>query len=295
MNDKIEFPKIKLSDIKDARGIEQIHTDFIVAQNGEENIKRNLFDYPTQFEGGAFAFCLEGEAEATINLNTYIIKKGSMVVIPSNSIIQFHKNTAEFRTYMAAFSPRLFDGIQIRSAIPLMAEILENPVFNLSEEESQTVVRSCKFIYEKSQIPDNPHRKQIMQHLILSLFYEVSHIFQKQRSNMVLRQRTHNEKIMEEFARLVSKHYKKERNVQFYADTLCLTPKYLSTLIKKTSGRSVPEWLRTAVMIDAKVQLKYTTLTVQQISEDLNFPNPSFFGRFFKKHAGITPLEYRMK
>lgn len=80
----------------------------------------------------------------------------------------------------------------------------------------------------------------------------------------------------------------------FYARELCLTPKYLSSVVKKTTNRTVTEWINETVVLDAKTQLKSSQMTVQQIANYLNFPTPSFFGRFFKKHTGMTPKAYRL-
>ena len=88
-------------------------------------------------------------------------------------------------------------------------------------------------------------------------------------------------------------HYKQDRSVSFYADKLCLTSKYLSTVIKEVTGRSVLAWINETVIAEAKILLKTSEMTVMQISEELNFPNPSFFGRFFKQYTGVTPLKYR--
>ncbi len=80
----------------------------------------------------------------------------------------------------------------------------------------------------------------------------------------------------------------------FYAAQLNLTPKYLSTLIRQTSGRTASEWIDDYVILEAKNLLKYSTMSVQEIAYSLNFPNQSFFGKYFKNHTGQTPSGYRM-
>ena len=80
----------------------------------------------------------------------------------------------------------------------------------------------------------------------------------------------------------------------FYARQLCITPKYLTTLIKRISGLSVSEWIDNYVIIEAKTLLKYSTMSIQEIAYYLNFPNQSFFGKYFKNHTGMTPTAYRL-
>ena len=96
-------------------------------------------------------------------------------------------------------------------------------------------------------------------------------------------------------AKLIMNHNKQERKVAFYADKLCITPKYLSEVVKEKTKKTPIEWINDSVIIIAKTFLKSTDLSIIHISEELNFPNPSFFCRYFKKHTGISPLKYREK
>ena len=84
------------------------------------------------------------------------------------------------------------------------------------------------------------------------------------------------------------------RSVGFYAGQLNLTPKYLTTIIRKTSGRTAVQWIDDYVVLEAKNLLKYSTMSIQEISYYLNFPNQSFFGKYFKNHTGMTPTAYRL-
>ena len=93
----------------------------------------------------------------------------------------------------------------------------------------------------------------------------------------------------------VSTNFVKERSVIFYADQLFLTPKHLSRVIKEVSGRSAGEWIDEQVILEAKARLKTSSLTVQEISDQLGFPNQSFFGKYFKRHVGMSPSDYRKK
>lgn len=92
----------------------------------------------------------------------------------------------------------------------------------------------------------------------------------------------------------LTKHYMQERSVGFYAGQLHLTPKYLTTIIRKTSGRTAAEWIDDYVVLEAKNLLKYSTMSIQEIAYCLNFPNQSFFGKYFRNHTGMPPSAYRM-
>ena len=81
--------------------------------------------------------------------------------------------------------------------------------------------------------------------------------------------------------------------MEFYADKMCLTPKYLSKVIKEKSSKSASEWIDNYVTLEARALLKSTNMTIRQISDELNFPSQSFFGKYFKRHQGMSPKEYR--
>jgi araC-type DNA-binding domain-containing proteins len=99
--------------------------------------------------------------------------------------------------------------------------------------------------------------------------------------------------VMNAFISLVKSNYHEHRDVEYYAGRMNLTAKYLTTLIKKASGKPALQWIEDYVILDAKAQLSSTQNSIQQICYDLNFPTPSFFGRYFKRAVGMSPSEYR--
>ena len=108
-------------------------------------------------------------------------------------------------------------------------------------------------------------------------------------------QHTRQEEVFNRFLELVNKYAARERSITFYADRLFLTPRYLSTLVRQASGRTVMDWVNEAVMQEAKLMLRHTDKLVYQIADELNFPNASFFSKYFRRMAGMTPNDYRRK
>jgi AraC-like DNA-binding protein len=101
--------------------------------------------------------------------------------------------------------------------------------------------------------------------------------------------------LFHQFLDLLSQEQQKRQQVNYYAEKLCITPKYLSTVCRKVSGKSPIHWITDCVMEDCYQLLRSTDLTVKEISNKLGFPNSSFFGQYFREHAGLTPIEYRTK
>ena len=102
-----------------------------------------------------------------------------------------------------------------------------------------------------------------------------------------------NEEIFDKFYELVKEHCKKERSVNFYAQKLYITAKHLSTMVKKVTGKTAGNWIDGYVILSAKVMLRSSDLTIQEISQQLNFSNQSFFGKYFRQHVGMSPSDYR--
>lgn len=102
------------------------------------------------------------------------------------------------------------------------------------------------------------------------------------------------EEIFHDFLTLLEKYYTHERSISFYADRMCLTPKYLSTIIKEVSGKHGMQWIDEYVSLEAKALLRNSNLSVKQVSDQLNFPSQSMFGRFFKKMTGYSPKQYKL-
>ena len=136
---------------------------------------------------------------------------------------------------------------------------------------------------------------EILRCLIAALFFKIGRAI-----DLNVKERSVNKEMFDrnagyfkEFMLLLGQHFKQERSVGFYADKMHLSPKYFTTLIKRSSGQTAAEWINHYVILEAKNLLKYSTMNVQEIAYSLNFPNQSFFGKYFKHHTGMTPSEYK--
>ena len=140
---------------------------------------------------------------------------------------------------------------------------------------------------------DHPYRIPMLQSYVQILYYRMLPIVLKEEESRSKYSHTRQEEIFQRFIGEVEKHYRKERSVKFYADLLCISPKYLSTVIYKISQQLAGEWIDAYEILEAKTLLKSGRLTIQQISEQLNFSNQSFFGKYVKGHLGTSPIRYR--
>jgi AraC-like DNA-binding protein len=141
---------------------------------------------------------------------------------------------------------------------------------------------------------DLAYRREAVQSLWISMLYVIAAMLDRRAKLAGDVSHTNRSRMLfEQFIGLVAKYHTQYRNVAFYADQLCLTPKYMSKLIKTATGKSAPEWIDAYVILEAKNLLKYSSDTIKQIVFKLNFPNQSVFYKFFKSRTGMTPSEYR--
>lgn len=182
----------------------------------------------------------------------------------------------------------------------LFLRLERQPLLQLDDEQWQEIMRSFDEIsHERDLYRDDAYSIEILRSAIRMLIYKVSRIIDRYSECPHTEQDVHSprnrqEEYFQRFMNVLTQHYTQERSVGFYASQLNLTPKYLSTLIRQTTGRTASEWIDDYVILEAKNLLKYSTMSIQEISYSLNFPNQSFFGKYFKTHTGQTPSEYRM-
>ena len=245
---------------------------------------------PYRIKEGRIAFVKQGSARILINLIEYTIQPGYIAVIAPNSIIQITEVSPDFDMQMIAADHNFLPISGKDDFFSYLLHHQKNIILLLSPQEQQQVEHYFTLTWGVLQEP--PFRKEAIQHLLASLLYYLEYIAQNSIEQNPA-QLTRQEEIFQRFISLVNTHSKKERNVNFYADKLCLTPRYLNTVIRQASQQTVMDWINQSIILEAKVLLKHSNLLVYQISDELNFPNPSFFSKFFKRMTGMTPHEYQ--
>jgi AraC-like DNA-binding protein len=170
-------------------------------------------------------------------------------------------------------------------------EKTEQQVAQLTPVQFKEFESYFHLIHKKSQ-ETAPHTSAIIRGLIYIILNELDdvHLSVKNESTSDVDKKTH---ILSQFKKLLSEHFIDDRQVSYYADKLNLTPKYFSTVIREASGKTAGEWINEMLLLESKVRLQNKKQSIAQIAYDLNFSDPSHFGKFFKKHAGMSPMDYR--
>lgn len=256
-----------------------------------------VFRFPCRIDAFIIGVGTEGETSVSFNLHEFRLKKDSMFIFTPKNILQVNSQQY-FKADVIAISPDFMRriNIDIKNMMPLFLKFVENPTLALTPEESRSMRGMIAQIERETRGPETHFSFDIVSGLIAATIYKVGDIMYHYLAEHPEEQNnSHNraEEYFKQFTHLLGEHFREERSVGFYAHQLCITPKYLTTLIKRISGQSVSEWIDNYVILEAKTLLKYSTMSIQEIAYYLNFPNQSFFGSYFKRNTGMSPSQYK--
>ena len=268
----------------------------IAANNASE---MEIFRFPSRLNALIIGVGTEGETSLTSSLQEFRLKKDSLFIFSPKHILQVQSNN-RFKAHLIVIAPDFLKRINIdtKRMMPLFLQFGSLPCMELTHAESQSLRSFISMVEQELKGSETDFSSEIIGGLIAATIYKVGDILTHYLTeHPEVDSPIHNraEEYFRQFTELLGEHYKHERSVGFYARQLCITPKYLTTLIKRISGKSVSEWIDNYVILEAKTLLKYSNMSVQEIAYYLNFPNQSFFGSYFKRNAGMSPSQYKAK
>lgn len=245
---------------------------------------------PYRLTEGRVVYFRAGTLRLRINLRELEFKAGDFLVVSPGTVFEFLYISSDLDLAMLAFSNSLMESWQKEE---LLQVYLQGRLFlhlSLTEQESQRMEQIFALLWEV--VHDRPFPKESVQSLISLVFHQTDG-FRGRELEAGKQKRSRQEEVFNRFLELVNKYAVHERSCTFYADRLCLTSRYLSTLVRQASGRTVMDWVNEAVIQEAKLMLCHTDKLVYQIADELNFPNASFFCKYFRRMTGMTPKDYR--
>lgn len=249
-------------------------SDLFPVQTG----KRTLIGYVH------FVLALRGEAWVEIDGHNLRLQKGSFLFLLPHVQLRRISQTDDFRYDYLFFAFDYLADFPLLLKTDVSDKAMNMPHYKLNTETFALIKTYLNLINERQEYTE------VTKGLLFSLIVEISRIY----TNLNIATKiSRQDELADNFFRLLHKHYKKEHTATFYADRLCVTDKHLMRTIKARTGRTFHFWLSDFLMREAKFQLRSTDKSVTQIAEELNFPNSSFFARFFRKHIGVTPLQFR--
>ena len=248
-----------------------------------------------KLEGGAIYFCRKGWAHATINLKDYEIVENTQVVLLPGTIIRINGCSSDFTASFFGFPKEMFMEACMRFEPIFFRFIKEQPCYVLPQENTGAInglIRATTAIYNDRE---NRFRNQIAKNHLHSFMLDIYDKCYRYFGKHKIEGGTRQDEIFKSFVSLVHEHCASQREVSFYADKLCISTKYLTGICKAVTGDSAKKIIDDFAILEIKVLLQSTELTVQEIADRLGFPDQSYLGRYFKRHEGMSPKEYQSK
>ena len=252
-------------------------------------------NYACRIEGGAFLFCRSGRAEASVNQYQGEVRRNTMVLLLPGSVLMLTDRTEDFRVTFCAFSRDLFSEAAFRLDPSFFRALRERPISyppTRIVEGAAIWFQMAAYTYrDRSNVFRNTIIKNRLQNVLLESYDKMQRFASRQPRTPEIT--TRQTDLFQRFVALVHEHCSQRREVSFYADKLCISTRYLSTIVRSVARSSAKEFIDRAVILEIKMMLQSTDLSVQEIAYRLRFPDQSYLGRFFKKRTGESPTEYR--
>ena len=252
-------------------------------------------NYPVRLKCEIMALCMDGEIEASVNLNHITVNKNDIITLMPGSIFQINDLNGDLKIYFVGFSSKYVENNdKAKILLDAIYSTLGKPKISLSDEGAMMTEKYFKLLIDIYEMSDEKLKLEIADNIFADTHKGISLIYKKKTDNENITS-SKSEQLCKAFTQLVMQHYKDNRNVAWYAEKLGITHAHLCSIIKQSTGKTCADIISSMVIMDAKSQLKSTHQSVQAISDSLNFANMSFFGKYFKRHVGMSPLEYRNK
>lgn len=287
-----------------AKNVEILSASSLAEDIGEQNIVGEHFSLildtssmpgllklgqPYRASESRLARVVGGTAVYRINLVDYMLREHDMFFVPPDSIIEIEEISTDYAAEVLVIGN--LQGVGINDS----AQILPHDVIclHLTDDYWQRVTNYFGLIASelRREMPVYP----AVSHLVLALQCEINSLWHRMEKGQTISRKLRGEEVFGRFLKLLREHGMTHRNILFYAQRLALTPNHLSAVVRQQSSQSVMDWLNRTTIMEAKVLLKHSTLMMYEIADRLCFPEPTAFSRYFKKHTGMTPLQYREK
>ncbi|WP_281225484.1 helix-turn-helix domain-containing protein [Flavobacterium aquiphilum] len=299
MNKHKEVHNYSLRDILNILGEEAVHgAEFHVHYN-KELIRENPFPFPFRSSNTGIMLLLCGKMRVQIDLETFIVSPKDVMALSSQSMIHILEIIEPVQSIGLVFTEEFaMTNLLIYEDIRLFrfTELNQTPILSLTEDHYSIIfdimIKMHKLCFSQSET--NLYKNAKVFHYFNLLALEIMEMH-RSRGNQTDVKTNRKKEIIRDFLSLLSIHVRKNRNVQFYADKLFITPGHLSKLLKEATGGTSREIIEEAVVMEARKLLIETSLSLTEIAEILNFSDQSFFGKFFKKKMKITPKSFRDK
>ena len=246
---------------------------------------------------GLIVICTEGIAQFDYDGQQIRLHKDDLFLYMAHSVVTNFMSSSDFNCRQIWFSRGELWNINKYGEVSLsdLPYLKRHPIMHLTEDDVKLLDDYFQLLCRRMRDPSPVLYSNIVRSLVSTMMLEILSMMRRQEPENTVTTGVHRQRLANEFMRLVEQSDGRIRKVDDIANQLNITPKYLSTLLKETMNRRPSEMIHFYTLKAIEHRLRYTDMTMQEIANDLNFANASFFGKYFKEHAGMTPLDFRKK
>lgn len=246
---------------------------------------------------GLIVICTEGIAQFDYDGQQIRLHKDDLFLYMAHSVVTNFMSSSDFNCRQIWFSRGELWNINQYGEVSLsdLPYLKRHPIMHLTDDDVKLLDDYFQLLCRRMRDPSPVLYSNIVRSLVSTMMLEILSMMRRQEPENTVTTGVHRQWLANEFMRLVEQSDGRIRKVDDFANQLNITPKYLSTLLKETMNRRPSEMIHFYTLKAIEHRLRYTDMTMQEIANDLNFANASFFGKYFKEHAGMTPLDFRKK
>jgi len=294
------LPLIEMEELSYAMDVDSFRNELYIAEiNGNTfRQKENKVELAAPVKVNAFFIVVttRGYSRFCLDYVPYEVGENQLVIILPPHTVQLMELSPDFMGKLVIVSPAFLEGYftdkKRHSMINYMI-LRKNPCNQISVKELSFLSGMIDALQANIRRRSHLYQKELLQNGLVGIMLEVGNILIEKQEGIAKPTLSRKEELLNDFLQLLFTHCKEQHDVSFYADKLCISPQYLSLILKEQTSKSASKWIDDALMTEAKMLLKLPNVTVQQVANELNFSDQSTFGKFFKKHMKISPLIYR--
>jgi AraC-like DNA-binding protein len=241
----------------------------------------------------AFVFCLEGSLNLKLNGVAYVLEEHDALFVGTNTVVSEIEHSADFSCKIIVVTADFGLNFINKTIFEAITQMAENPVIKFTEDEMNLMMRYYELAIFKIEHPGVNYGKETLVEIFrcyaLDLLSSISRHIDDRR---MLRQA---DKLFHHFIIMLAENRGVKRSVQSFAEQLYVTPKYLTSVCREKSGKTASELITLSVIGRIKQLLQYSGKSIKEIASEMGFDNLSFFGKYVRKHLGMSPNKFRQE
>jgi AraC-like DNA-binding protein len=295
-----KLPFIEASELTNYITVSETYNDVVTVAGINAGISftgcAGGYSDPVRINQPVIVMVFSGSAQVSINYIPYTISADNMLIVMPTHVIRMAESSGDLKAKILIIDKTFLNDCRLSLQTPQLTAYMQlhkNPCIPFTADETAHIEQCFMMLEEKIKLRTHAFHREVMQNSVSAFILELANILVSKTETFVCSAFSRKEEIMNQFIQLLFLHAGAQHLVTFYADKLCITPQYLSLILKELTGKPANKWIDDALVVEAKTLLKTPQITVQQVADALNFSDQSTFGKFFKKYTGLSPREYR--